>query len=668
MRWKFKPVPTIKTVAATLSMWTMCIAPVAQGAEAARNKQLINQYLKESGLTTEKMTIGQFWGKVRHIYPASLQKQLDPWMAIHKNEMMPKIEASSFKDSDGKEQVRLLLTAGKESGTLTFTGDDDKPMKFNNVTMTRAELADYNKFDKLAEKVVNSDPNLKKNLVGGMTSSSSTTVVKKEKRLLKGREIAAKSLKEQMDYLLKMREASVAADKVIDIAYNKARKGAFLDYGTADSAVASLWNVLLGAKAVAKAGDSCIASGWVAAYDYDKADHNRYKCGAPVVGRTTILNQVQNLPFSDSVKSQVASCAQGGGLPCNPLLFGFKNNSGSPICITSNLNSATAQCDAAAPLPGNKQAIIQSIVAARGGDSSLCAIKGENTVSQACADKLEKYTDNLKEHYLNAAQFCTNKGVTDVSNRDAWVTKKGMLADQTEACEKLKSRFFDLQIEVAAPATPPVPCSAKVPGSHEGPDGKCVCADGKEPRPPQPKSAGAGKGHGKGPKATKGVEGQVPPPPGTGSDSGSGESQGQLTCEPSAPVQTGDGEVTDTPLPGGKEVAKDTCGFFCKYKGVLIAAGIGLVGLGLFWWLTKKKTKSSTPTYVPPAAPPLASPTTTPTATATIAPVPTNPCPSPNTMVNGVCTPPIFTPPDPPPVTTTTEGGTGTGPSGGGVR
>ncbi|MDG0816563.1 hypothetical protein [Bdellovibrio svalbardensis] len=654
MRWKFKPVPAIKTLAATLSMWTMCIAPVAQGAEAARNKQLINQYLKESGLTTQKMTIGQFWGKVRHIYPSVLQKQLDPWMSIHKNEPMPSIEASSFKDADNNEQVRIVLKAGAETGTLTFTGDDEKPLKVNGVTLSRAELADYNKFEQLAAKIGNQDPMLKKSLKEGAKNSSakSSKSVVTEKRFLKGKDIAKLPLRQQMDYFLKMRTAVQAADRVLEV--NKGSKGASFDYSTSDSAVASLWQILLGANAVAKVEQACIASGWVASY-------YQGSCARPEQGQASLLRQVEELPFSATVKSKVTSCAKGGGLPCNPLLFGFSDNSGSPICITSNLASATKQCNEKVPLPQDRERIIQSIVAARGNDGSLCKVKDDNTVSQVCADKLEKYTDNLQAHYLNAAQFCTKGGVSSIESRAEWERKArtDIKKDQKEACDNLKDRFFDLKVEVSGPATPAQPCSVRIPGSHEGDGGTCLCEDGKPPRPPAPKPTSGGKA------------GKALPPPPVPGESGAvaapQESDGQLVCEP---VVIGDsGDVTNTDLPPGKTVKEDTCGFLCKYKGILIAVGVGLVGLGLFWWLTKKKTKKSTPVYTPPAPPPLPDPTVSPTTVPTVDPVPQNPCPAPNTVINGVCTAPIFVPPDPPVVTPpSTEGGTGTGPTGGAIR
>lgn len=650
MRWKFKPVPAIKTLAATLSLWTMCIAPVAQGAEAARNKQLINQYLKESGLTTQKMTIGQFWGKVRHIYPTVLQKQLDPWIAIHKNEAMPSIEASSFKDADNNEQVRLVLTAGNETGTLTFTGDDEKPLKVNGVTLSRAELADYNKFEQLAAKIANQDPVLKKS-----SKESAKTSATAEPRFLKGKDIANLPLRQQMEYFLKMRTAVQAADRVLEV--NKGQKGAAFDYSSSDSAVASLWQILLGANAVAKVDQACIASGWVASY-------YQGSCARPEQGQATLLRQVEELPFSATVKSKVSSCAKGGGLPCNPLLFGFNDNSGSPICITSNLSSATKQCNEKVPLPKDKEKIIQSIVAARGGEGSLCKVKDDSTVSQACVDKLEKYTDNLQAHYLNAAQFCTKGGVSNIESRAEWERKArtDIKKDQKQACDNLKDRFFDLKVEASAPVVVPVkqPCSVRIPGSHEAEGGACVCEDGSAPRPPTPQPTAATGGK-------KGPKGLRPPPKVAGVETATPkDSDGQLVCEPVV-IGGGNGEVVNTDLPPAKEVKPDTCGFLCKNKGLLIAVGVGLVGLGLFWWLTKKKTAKATPTYIPPAPPPLVDPTVSPTATATVDPVPVNPCPAPNTVINGVCTAPIFVPP-PVPTLPTTEGGSGAGPSGGGIR
>lgn len=650
MRWIFKPVPTLKMFAATLSMWTMCIAPVAQGAEAANNnKQLINQYLKESGLTTQKITIGEFWGRVRHIYPPTLQKQLDPWMTIHKKELMPTITASSFKDTDNKEQVRLIMTSGHESGTLTFTGDEEQPLKINSVTVSREELANYNKFDQLMEKVVKQDPTLSKAVV----NSTGT-----EKRFLKGRDIAKLPLRQQMEYFLKMRSAVESADRVLDL--NKGQKGAAFDYSTPDSAVAALWRVLLGASAQAKIDQACIASGWVASYF-------KGSCAHADQGQATLLRQVADLPFSANVKNKVSSCATGGGLPCNPLLFGFSDNSGSPICIKSSLITATQQCNSAVPLPGSKEKIIQSIVAARGGDGSLCKVKDGSTVSESCVVKLDTYTKNLQEHYLNAARFCTKGGVSNIESRAEWEAKArtDIRKDQKEACDNLKDRFFDLKVEAGAPAAGAGDNCAKIPGSHAGEGGACLCADGSVPHPEGQKVKKAGK-------HTKGHKGEIPLPPPPSPDDGAAvpaDSDGQLTCIAVAGGDDAGGavEAGNKDLPGGKAVKGNTCGFFCRNKGLFIAAGVGLLGLGLMWWLTKKKPKNSTPVYVAPAPPPLVDPTVAPTV---VAPVPVNPCPAPSTVINGVCTAPIYVPPSP--VVTTpapsAEGGTGTGPSGGAVR
>ena len=515
MRWNLKPVSALKALAVTVSAWTMCAAPVAQGAEAAYNqKQLISQYLKESGLTSQKITIGQFWGRVRHIYPAVLQKQLDPWMKIHANEMMPSIQASSFKDGDNVEQVRLVLTSGSESNTLTFTGNDDKPMKVNGVTLTRAELADYNKFEQLAAKVASQDPVLKKSTQSSKTSS---TNAQRSNTTLQPSQLAKMNLRQQMKYFLKLREVSEAANHVIEL--KEGRKGASNVNASAESAVAALWRTLLGTTAYAlyEEGTSCVASGWIATYHRGSKGAS---CAAPPDGRVSLLNQVQTLSssFPSSVVTDMRDCvSKRNGLPCNPLLFGL-NSSGGAYCVTESLSTATSQCNTAAPVT-DPERIINSIVKVKGGTDGLCNVTksgDKNEVSQECLSKLGDYTAGLQKSYLDAAKFCTS-GVdwSSDSLKDINVAKstwqanakgKGQLApDQIDACNKLKDRYFALQ-QLVAQAPPPVPATGpacEVPGASKNDKGDCVCSDGKPPRP-QPKSAKSGR---------RGGSKSLPPPP-----------------------------------------------------------------------------------------------------------------------------------------------------------
>jgi len=163
MKWNLKLGSYVKVAASGLSVLTMCLTPVAQGAEAANQRQIINDYLKTTGLTTKQTTVGEYWNSVRHLYPENLQAQIDKWAFANKNELMPKIEATSIKGSNG-EQVRLTMTKDGESLSLTFTGDEDKPLKYNGVTITKKELTSLNDVNPLLERIAKEDAQTKKSL------------------------------------------------------------------------------------------------------------------------------------------------------------------------------------------------------------------------------------------------------------------------------------------------------------------------------------------------------------------------------------------------------------------------------------------------------------------------------------------------------------------------
>ncbi|MGE5086294.1 MAG: hypothetical protein ACM3MG_08360 [Bacillota bacterium] len=643
MRLNWKPMSALKTFAAATSMFTMCISPVAQGAQAANQKQLINQFLKDTALSTKKQTVGEYWQRVRHVYPPKLQSQIDEWVKYNRNELMPTVEATTYKASNGTEQVRLNLNMGPgKTMTLAFTGDEDKPLKINTVTLSKKDLNNYNKFNEIVSQLAK-DPAIKKSLEVPVEKSAGGSAG--TRKFISGRQLATMPIRTQVEYLMRLRLAAEAADRVIDSFAKKPKKGAFFDF-TQDESTSYVWSMLMGTPANAVSG-ACVASGWIASY------HNN-SCARPNPGRATMLEQASQLPFAGEVKEKIAGCAVNGGLPCNPMIFGFKDNYGNPYCVQSNLNTATNQCDKLAPLPGSKEKIIQSIVAARGKNPSLCKVDGENTVSQACSDALEKYTNSLQQHYLNAAEFCTEGAVANIESRNSWKTRSNIRADQVDACENLKNRFFDLQVEVSS--KPPVvidECDMVATGSTKK-DGQCLCPDGSKPRPvTEEKTADSKKGSRKERRAaepaskpqTVAGSDENPPPPGEGSDV---SSKPKMTCESAA---------------AGSDKAdkeKEQCGewSWCKKKGLYIAAGAALIGLGLFWLLFhKNKPKTTTPTYEPPA--PVPGPTVSPTTTPVIiTPSPNpNPCVAPNTLVNGVCTAPTIVVPQPP----DSEGGTTTG-------
>lgn len=609
----------IQKSTASIAMMTMILSPVAQGAAAKKSfKDNVNIYLKQTGLTTKKMTVGQFWKMVRHVYPVDMQTKLDQWVKNNENMPMPKITASNFKDGDGKNYVRLVLNQAKESHTLTFSDNELKALSLDNVVFSEKELlARKDIFEK-----ANAQLGTKQNLI------------KNEKRSLTTREIARLPLKKQIEYFLKLREASEAAEKVL--AKADTRNGAFLENTNGKLFAGQFENLLktlIGEEAFANSwadGNSCIAAGWVATY-------SKGSCARPEQGRQSLMSAIDGLPFEGNVKSQAQSCVTGGGLPCNPILFGFSAGTAIHCVAKANVKYATRECNSKFPLKTNadKEKIIQSIVTAKNGQS-LCKVEADGrTVPRNCMNDLGSYVSDLKSHYYNAAEFCTVQGQASTVSSSSWVTKANLKSDQVDACDNLKDRFFDLLVKLDE-IPPPVVGEGILPGPSEA-----NCAKENKNYDPETESCVCPAGQ-------------------------------QDPKDPNVCLATKDDDAA------GAIVPKEPQGpnWWDRNKNWAVPVGIGVIGLGIFWWLMDKdKKNNNSNNYVPPAPPPFppASICESPKvlvngvcSTPVVLP-PSNPCPSPNQMVGGVCVPPVIVGP---PSVPTSEGGTTTGTDGsaGGVR
>lgn len=615
MRWKFKPVSILKQFAAAISVVTMCIAPVAEGAAAANQKKLINQYLKETGLTTKKMTVGEFWRMVRPVYPAKLQNQIDTWVMFNRNQMMPAIEATSFKDADGQEQVRLTMTVDGQSVNITFTNNDDAPVKVNGVTLTKKELSNYNDFNAVAAKIMKQDAGIAKSM---QTAGKYTDFSKKS--VLSFNEFAKLTKYQQAEYLIRARRSLEAADKVF-----RATSKPPVSMSEPTNKYEYVLQVLFGENACAKAkakssdakeGDPCVLAGYM----------TKYGKGGLSCGSVGAKGSEFNEDFRTKISGTGANCGA-KSVPCNPLVYGFSSN-GSTFCISGakNINDATQICGSKAPIgtPEQKKALIESYMKNAKGKNVNLVLNEEGKISKEQHDLIAPYLADLDTYLSDADLRCATVPLSDIA---------GKRTEQGTACEELRKRrvALDQFANKPEPPAPPAPqpppvdtCSDQ--GKVADNNGGCVC-------PPGQKEGDVGEGQAK--------------------------TRGCLIVE-------GGGEGD----PAGKQPpAKDDCGFWCKNKSWIIPLGIGVAALGLFWWLfkDKSKAKNKAPEYIPPAPVPEPTATVSPSPTSTIIDPPVAPpaCVAPNTLVNGICTPPVVVPPVP-------SGEGGTTPSnpgmGGGVR
>lgn len=604
MKWNFKPVSFFQKLATSISVVTMCLSPVAQGAAAESQKKLINQFLKETGLTTKKMTVGEYWRMVRHAYPESLQKQLDLWVSLNRSEMMPAIEATSFKDANGVEQVRLTLSSGGQSANLTFTGNEETPMKINGVSFSKKELLNYNSFNDLARKLSKQDPALKKSLKTGSQSIISTSGV------LTFEEYNKLSSRQKAEYLVRLRQTMEAAQRVYQTIYGEQ---AYIDLNKKyEWALRAVFGEE--AQAAGLLGKPCIVAGYLSIYGESGS------CGGSVQGAADL---------SAKMAANKASCSN-NGVACNPMVYGF-DKGGSAYCVPrSDVKYATRVCNSKSPLQGsdpklegeNKKRIIESYLKKVKGQEIDLKLNEEGKISEEQYKQISSYLGDLQNYINSAIAECGQAPLKDIQKQRE---------DQVSACNEIRTRAFSLQSfavnpEPQLPPPPPAPqpelpnpgptCDDQMPGSTVGSDGKtCSCPTGSKP------------------SKNEGEEGMCVVVEGGGSND----------------------------LPGGKNAPKEVgteCGFWCKNKNWIVPVGAGLLGLGLFWWMFKSSNKSrgNGPVYIPPA--PVPNPATTTTPTVPVAPVnppPPAPCPAPNTMVNGVCVPPVIVSP---PATVTSEGGT----------
>lgn len=584
MRWKFKPKSLMKSVAACASVFTMCIAPVAQGAAAQDQKKLINQYLKETGLTTKKMTVGEFYRMVRHVYPHKLQKQMDQWVELNRHEMMPSVEASSFKDADGKEQVRLTLTHAGQSSTLTFTGNEENPLKVNGVSFGRKELMNYNSFNQIAAKMAKLDPVVAKALKTGKQKPLSKNFV------LTYKEFTRLTPRQKAEYFVRLRAAADAAQKVYTTRYGaQAMTELNQKYEYA-------FRFLFGeeAEAAGLTGKPCIVAGYLSIYGENGS------CGGSRQGAIDLKNKME---------SNSATCS-GNSVSCNPMVYGFAANGGAHCVSRSEVKYATRACNSKSPLRRDdprsegedKKRIIESYLKKVKGQDINLVLNEEGKISQEQFDQISSYLTDLQGFINSAVAECGQAPLKDIQRARE---------DQVSACNEIKTRAFSLQSFVVAPEPPPPPgpiagdCDVQKTGSVPGPDGKgCVCPEGTKESEEESRPVCL--------VIEAGGEGELP---GVKTDTVPEDSCGFWCRNKNWIIPVGIGAL---------------------------ALGV------FWWLFNKNKSKSETKNeYIPPApAPePEPEPTATVTTPPVIDPPPTAPCPAPNQMVGNVCVPVVVVPP-----------------------
>ena len=118
---------------------SMAFSPLALAQNNTLTTRKIENDLKDIGYN-RKMTLGEFWEKTKSNYPDSVIQYFDKTIAENKNILMPDIQISSVKNTDGNEVPALRLSQNGKTQLLQIFGEKKKWAKLNNVNLSEADL------------------------------------------------------------------------------------------------------------------------------------------------------------------------------------------------------------------------------------------------------------------------------------------------------------------------------------------------------------------------------------------------------------------------------------------------------------------------------------------------------------------------------------------------
>lgn len=607
-----------KTCAVTTAAFTMVMAPVAQGANSKMSAQInakprvqsvgegvdynidkkaIQSYLKYTGLSGKKrISVGEYWAKMRPYYPKTLQRDMERWVLLNRNELMPEFEASTYKDADGKEHVRLLMSKDGQTVTASFNPESNgKFVKVNNVYLTKDDMLYH---EQAFRKVAHGDKAIKASLL-----KAPKLKPLKKSIVLSYEEFNRLTPRQRAEYFVRLRYVTENAQRVFKTYYGDQAMNSF----NKDFFVQWLLGQDANAKAIkgAKPGDPCIVSGYMSVYG------ENFSCGGMARGTKDLRQQME--------KFGGGKCS-GGTVSCNPLVYGYKAD-GAAFCVSTanakvngGIRDATSNfCKNASPLrkgtqfeAEDKKRIIESFMASKGQAIDLKFDK-DGKVSKEQYDLVKDYLADLNSYIDKATLTCQTAPLSEI---------KTVRDEQNSACVALATRKMDLLSYPAAPVVIPPPiaetdCSTIKPGAVAP---ECVSC------PPDM------------------VDGTI-----------NEDGQERPACVVAAVAAVGAETKKECNKDQKRDEKTDECEALCNWwclNGKWVIGGAVIAGIiGAIWWLTndddddhRKPTAVDpcppaplicTPVVTPPAAtpPPVTEPP--PITTTTPSPTPAEPIPTP---------------------------------------
>lgn len=645
-----------KSLATLGALFTMVMSPVAMGREAQKiTVKQLQDGLTQMGLN-KQTTFGEFYAKNKNLFPERVQKELEPFIANYKNQLMPTFEVVSMKGTDGTDVAVMRATRGNELVSVQMLGGEDRFAKVQNTFVSEVDVINFND---MFRRVLSGDEKYRKQYEASLLSAAPV----RQKPSASGfpdltvATWKGMSQKERAGYIVNMRLLWIDARRVL-IEAEKKNTGAGRKTSSVDSTLEKWdhffamlaqpaeamgadprkpktqvkdvekkssreWVGKIG-KEVKKgagsnafvSGSNCIVAGYVSKYTSSK-------CGIGSIFES--YTDRESGGVDKLVQSANQACSSGTQIACNPYVYGTPG--GKPICVStsdSRFQQAThydGPCDEQSRLGSNVNFLKKDLQNSKRysaenrllTDAELDAKYKEE--QKANPKYVEDFLNGLLA-YNNSAGIDFSKPLTDESLQAVLNIKRAFDNDIKKAkescelaaanksneknfwgaCDQLHRRH--LNVAQFLETTPGCKDGSKI-----NPDSlKCLCPSGTEalpgtscnsPQPPPPGDVDPTKP----PAAGANCEEQFPGA--TGLDA-------QCKCadgaSPKLSTEYNDiKHYTCGPVdkPGGKK-EKEDCGFFCKLgKGIkdniLLIAGSAIAIFAAYKLLTPKKPKLKSP-------------------------------------------------------------------------
>ncbi|MBC7420726.1 MAG: hypothetical protein H7328_08360 [Bdellovibrio sp.] len=414
----------LRWTAANLAWSVMAFSPVALGKEAENiSKQNLENFVKETGLN-KKITLGEYWQKVKADAPAFLRKDLDAYIEKNKNLLMPEVVVKTVKGTDGKMVPVMQITENGKVNTAQFFGEKNKFVKYNNITLSELDLQ---RVTDVATRIEASDYNVKVAADAYRTSVGA----KRDKLSNFSRDMArfsgftrvtpqlwkALSMKERADMIITMRLMNQSAQKVLSLesgSMKPAAQGASIEnYYKAIFADANAATKTKSAYVGSKAGESCVVAGYIGSYQEILNYKKQKSLSCSVDKGIESYKERAEYGFITQANQTCVSTKSVDHVACNPLIFGYPK--GSPACVEKykdEFSRATTSCDGQSRLSSSKLEQIpgKDYSKLMPREKQLEAIRNDQI-----AEKFE-----LTENYLAGVLAAKNKSMAEALKDGKW--------------------------------------------------------------------------------------------------------------------------------------------------------------------------------------------------------------------------------------------------------